>query len=121
MMSLLEESICVSPLALVVSLDEAVNSGPVASRFDPPDPTPSVEDRLDGMRAGDAVRAFVEGLPKKQRDLITRLFWDGESQASVARDRGVSAAAISIALKKVLQLGEQRLSRFRDIDFSIAI
>lgn len=123
MMSLLDDSVCLSPFAPVVSLDGLMSpeAGGDTPTFDIPDRAPDPAARLDALRAADAVHGFLAELPEKQRDLLVRLYWHGESQASVARSFGVSGAAISKSLTKVLDHGRKRLSVYRNTDLNLLL
>ena len=114
MQALLDEFVLVSPLAPVLSLDslfEASNDD--TSPFDIPDRTTLPPDEMiDATRARSAIHLFLETLSPKQRDIVMRVFWHAESQASIARSYGVSAAAISKALSKILKLGRRYLSSY---------
>lgn len=109
----MHESVCLTPLASAVSL-EALMMGPDGSTgFDIPDNAPTAEEICDARRAAEAVQAFLRGLPEGQRQLLIRIFWNGETQASTARALGVSEAAVSKSLAKILATGRKRLSRYR--------
>lgn len=58
----------------------------------------------------DAVRAYVEGLPPLQRDVVIRIFWLGETQATIRRMRGRSAMSVSKQLKAALKRGREELA-----------
>ena len=49
----------------------------------------------------DALKAAITTLLPQQQALITRVFYDNESLTSIAREEGVSVAAISDRLKKI--------------------
>jgi len=67
------------------SLDDPDNHDPPAA---PADFTGEHENRA-------LVRAAIRRLPEQQRDLIHRLFYQGHSQAEVARDLGLTPGRIS--------------------------
>lgn len=120
MQALLDESVFISPLAPMLSLDSLMASSSESARpFDIPDRTlPSADDIIDTARVRLAIRRFVEDLPIRQREIVMRVFWEGESQASVARSLGISGAAVSKTLSKVLAVGRAQLkaySEFRTI------
>jgi DNA-directed RNA polymerase specialized sigma24 family protein len=112
----IHESICITPLAAVVSLDRLLSAVPGEGQrsFDIPEDLPAIEDVLDAQIATSAVRGFIGSLPPGQRDLLDRIFWNGETQASVARSKGVSRAAISKSLNKILETGRRKLARFKN-------
>jgi DNA-directed RNA polymerase specialized sigma24 family protein len=106
-----------SPLAPIVSLEVlAPRSGDDESTktFDIPDPNPTPDDNLEAIEVTEALRAFVEGLPAELRDIIHRVYWEGESQSSIARNRGVSGAAISKAIRKILNHGRVVLATYKN-------
>lgn len=110
-----------SPLAPVISLESAMaepgkNGKPVG---DIAAPFISMEDVLAADDAALAVRRFVRSLPSHQQDIILRSFWQGESQAQIARARGVSRAAICKNMTKILLQGRQTLSLYQDARLSL--
>ncbi len=109
----MHESVCLTPLASAVSL-EALMLGPEGpTGFDVLDTAPTAEEVIDARRAAEAVRAFLRDLPQGQQTLLIRIFWNGDTQASAARSLGVSEAAVSKSLAKILATGRKRLSRYR--------
>jgi DNA-directed RNA polymerase specialized sigma24 family protein len=104
-----------SPLAPVISLDAAMSepgkdgnpAGDIEAPFTP------FEDALAVEEAAAAVRRFIHSLPKRQREMILRHFWHGESQAEIARAQGVTGAAISRSMAKILKRGRLPLSSYR--------
>jgi DNA-directed RNA polymerase specialized sigma24 family protein len=108
----MHESVCVTPLASAVSLEALILDRP--GLFDIPDTAPSAEDLCDGLLAAEAVRIFLARLSERQRDLLVRIFWNEETQAEAARALGISEAAVSKSLSKILATGRKRLSRFRN-------
>jgi len=59
-----------------------------------------------------AVRQFVQDLPERKRRIVESVFWDGKSQADVARALGISRAAVNKHLESIFQLGRQKLHAF---------
>ena len=111
----LDESVFISPLAPVVSLDALfARDNPEALAFDIAEPFVPIEDRLQDDAGRLAVLAFVDELPPKQRDILIRVFWRGEPQAAVAKAHGVSGAAISKTINKVFKRGRRKLLPYRD-------
>ena len=110
-----------SPLASVISLESAMAepekdgkpAGDIAAPFIP------MEDVLAANDAALAVRQFVRSLPTRQQDIILRSFWRSESQAQIARACGVSGAAISKSMTRILLQGRQTLSLYQDARLSI--
>jgi DNA-directed RNA polymerase specialized sigma24 family protein len=116
----IHESICITPLAAVVSLDRLRSAipGEGERRFDIPEDLPAIEEVLDAQTATSAVRSFMGSLPPGHRDLLERIFWNDENQASVARSKGVSGAAISKSLNKILETGRRKLARFKNMSLN---
>ena len=116
MQALLDEFVLVSPLAPVLSLDSLY-----AARDDDPNPfdipdrtTLPPDEMIDAFRARSAIHSFLGTLSPRQRDIAERVFWRGESQASIARSYGVSGAAISKNIDKILKLGRTYLASHKD-------
>ncbi|MBV9783703.1 MAG: sigma-70 family RNA polymerase sigma factor [Acidisphaera sp.] len=105
-----------SPFAPVISFELAMAEpgkdgkpvGDIAAPFIP------IEDALGAGDAAQAVRRFVRSLPAQHQDIIVRSFWNGESQAQIARSRGVSGAAISKSISRILRRGRHALSPYQD-------
>lgn len=112
-----------SPLAPVISFEVAIAElgkdgkpvGDIEAPFTP------MEDVLAADDAAQAVRRFVRSLPSRQRDIIMRSFWGGESQAQIARAFGVSGAAISKSMTRILLQGRQALSLYQDAHLSMQV
>jgi RNA polymerase sigma factor (sigma-70 family) len=60
-----------------------------------------------------AVRAFVEGLPVSQREIVEAVYWDERTHDEIAAERGVSRPAISRALARVYARGARELANHR--------
>lgn len=60
-----------------------------------------------------AIERFVASLSPRERGIVHRVFWGGETQADVARDLGVSKMAISKVIGRIARLGRIRLAQFR--------
>jgi RNA polymerase sigma factor (sigma-70 family) len=60
-----------------------------------------------------AVHAFVSSLPNSQRAIVEAVFWDEQTHAEVAAQRGVSRPAITRALTRVCAHGEKDLAEHR--------
>lgn len=50
----------------------------------------------------DALYAAIEKLQPQQRDLVRRVYFDGEKLADIARAEGVSKAAITNRMSKII-------------------
>ena len=110
-----------SPLAPVISFESAMaepgkDGNPVG---DIAAPFIAIEDVLAAADAALAVRRFVRSLSDRQQDIIMRSFWRGESQAQIARACGVSGAAISKSMTRILLQGRQALSLYQDARLSL--
>lgn len=104
-----------SPLAPVISIDVAIaepgkDGKPVGDITAPFIPFESI---LDASRTAQAVRDFVASLPPSSREMIFQHFWGDQSKADIARRMGVSGAAISKSMAKILKRGRSALSGYR--------
>lgn len=77
------------------------------------DVSPDVEAVVFANESVCAVAQFMSSLTPRQRDVVRRVFWDEQSQASVARDLQVSRAAVNKMISGVLKLGRAMLAEFR--------
>ena len=50
---------------------------------------------------------FLQTLTERQREIVVRYFWDGETQAEIASALGVTTSAISHALKNIAVQGRE--------------
>ncbi len=57
---------------------------------------------------------FIAGLRPREQEIVHRIFWLGETQASVARSLGVTRMAISKTVKKITKLGRAQLADLYD-------
>jgi RNA polymerase sigma factor (sigma-70 family) len=73
---------------------------------------PEPEHGLATAQAVAAVHTFVRGLPPRDRSIIDRHFWRGESQTDIARDLGVSKMAVSKAIARICKRGRAALSEY---------
>ncbi len=62
-----------------------------------------------------AVRRFVQNLSSARRDLVIRLYWNGESQVAIATARGVSRSAVSQQVKAVMDQGREELEMWNQV------
>jgi RNA polymerase sigma factor (sigma-70 family) len=53
------------------------------------------------------VRAFVETLPPRTREVVVRYYWDEERQEDIAHDLGISQSAVAHALRRAHAMGRQ--------------
>jgi RNA polymerase sigma factor (sigma-70 family) len=62
--------------------------------------------------AASALRQFIAGLSREQQILLKRVFVDGATQADVARERGVTRAAINQTLAGIYRRGRLALRTY---------
>jgi DNA-directed RNA polymerase specialized sigma24 family protein len=62
-----------------------------------------VEQNEDIARATLEIQKFIEGLPDGEKELLFRIYWCDESQASIAREHGVSRQAVNKELNALLK------------------
>ncbi len=79
------------------SLEASMENG-----FDVIDDTADIDVILDKKERYKALYAALAKLPAKQRELIQKVFFEGISQAEIARREDVSRVAIAIRLQKIL-------------------
>jgi RNA polymerase sigma factor (sigma-70 family) len=66
----------------------------------------------EAAEAKAAVSAFVSTLPVPHQQIVRDVFWEGQLQADVARDRGVSRKTITKTLEKVYARGRVALAAY---------
>jgi len=103
-----------SYIPIIISLDELTELGR-AGDLDDDIHRRQVEDSIERQEAQEAVNNFLYSIPLKDREIIKRVYWDGISQAKIARELGVSRAAINKMKRKVLHQGKRELSHFKYI------
>ena len=79
------------------------------------DGSPSVITQLARVETKAIVRQFVDALPTREREIVRRVFWDGETQTAVAADLGVSKMAVSKAISKITKRGREALPRYEHL------
>lgn len=72
--------------------DLGLHAGPV----DYADPTPNAEDVLHDHDRARTVRAAVDALPARQRDVVRAMFWGEMDGAAVARSIGGSKQSVNL-------------------------
>lgn len=77
-----------------VSLDE------VDQLMDLADPAPGPEQVVEGRSRLEALRAFIERLPERQRQVFLLVHWEGLEQKDIAQRLGVSLRTVESDLKK---------------------
>ncbi len=73
-----------------------------------------VERRVELSETRSAISAFIRDLSSRDRELVQRIFWQGQTQADVARSFRVSGAAISKQMARIAARGRIALKSFRD-------
>jgi len=100
----------------VLSLDRLTarysDDGVDALSFDFPDPSPGPDQQIEKAEAVTAVGAFLNSLAPRDREIVWRLFWEGETQTAVAGRFGVSKMAICKAMAKITKRGCRALAPY---------
>ena len=114
MRSYWDQFVYCSPVQHPLSLDELLTSGHSADDDDAlarsiADRVFDAAEQLEADEAANAVLSFVRSLRPREQQIVYRIFWLGETQASVARAFGVSRMAICKALKRISELGRAQL------------
>lgn len=76
------------------------------------DPRPDLFDQHHLRHLHNAVATFVDGLPPALKQVARLHYWDGLSQAEVARKLGVSRSAVSQAIARINKLGREAITPF---------
>ena len=79
------------------------------------DGAPSVVSQLAWVETKAIVRRFVNALPERDREIVRRVFWDGETQTAVAADLGVSKMAVSKVISKITKRGREDLPQYEHL------
>ncbi|MBA2633272.1 MAG: sigma-70 family RNA polymerase sigma factor [Chloroflexi bacterium] len=74
------------------------------------EPDHDAEHALDDAETAVMVRKFVGALTPLQQAVVKAVFWDGVSQADVARARGISRMAVTKVLNRVYASGRVALA-----------
>lgn len=61
-----------------------------ATEFDPPAPDPTAEERIDSERMGRRLRIALRRLPDKERDLMTKHYFEGKNLDEAGTELGIS-------------------------------
>jgi RNA polymerase sigma factor (sigma-70 family) len=99
----------VQPMEDIVVVDEDGIEQP----FEIDDPAPDAETLYIRASVVDAVGQFLASLTEREREVLHRIFWCEETQASVARALGLTAAAINKIIKRVLERARRVLAGCR--------
>jgi len=117
MRSIWDQSVFCTPLLAAASLDALTTQGddgePVPITDYIPDPGVDVEGSYEAHETAAAVAAFVDALTPRAHQAVRRVFWDGETQAAVARNLGISGAAVTKLLAQVKASGRKTLANYR--------
>ena len=105
---LVDQYIFCSPFLPVASLEDKLNSDEIE------DPASNPERDRELSEVWDAISRFLTRLKERDRQVVVRVFWRGESRAAVARDLGISGPAITKILRKVMAAGQVYLATHRD-------
>jgi DNA-directed RNA polymerase specialized sigma subunit len=105
------------PVASLDAIMDACAIGSEGAMVDIKDGSPSALERLEAAQLTEAVSSFVGRLSPRDREIVMRIFWGGETQADVARRLGVSRMAICKAMAKITELGRRHLVAFRAVAF----
>lgn len=77
------------------------------------DPSADIEQMAAVTEARQAINIFLSGLRSADRELVEKVFFDGQSQAEVARHFQVSGAAISKRMTRIVARGRIALANLR--------
>jgi RNA polymerase sigma factor (sigma-70 family) len=94
-------------------LDSAVDGNHGNREFDIKDPAPGPLEACETQEVSAAVAAFVNSLGEREREIVSSIYWRGETQTEVARRLGVSKMAVSKAVSKIAQRGRRLLAAYR--------
>jgi DNA-directed RNA polymerase specialized sigma24 family protein len=103
-----------NPFLAVTSLDAllgtTIDGDESDLSFEVTDPCPTPEDTALTDCVSSACRGFLNKLTPAQREVVTKIFWEGQRQADVARSLGVSRSAVKQRLDKALAFGREALA-----------
>jgi RNA polymerase sigma factor (sigma-70 family) len=71
------------------------------------DPTAPTEADLHLGLLTPRLADFLGTLPARERDIIHRHYWQGQSQVAIARELGMTQSGVSRALDRVVQRGRK--------------
>jgi RNA polymerase sigma factor (sigma-70 family) len=110
----LAESTYVDIRLPVILLDSIPRNGGKHPYATLEDSSPNAEQLLFEAQAATEIRAFVESLPPRQRQIIELIYWDGFGPSEASRLLGISPAAITNALKAVFTKGQINLRHLKN-------
>ena len=107
-------------IAPILSLDalNARQDAEGSSSFDIRDESPGADAQLEEAQGQTAVNDFILSLPRRDQEIIKRLFWQDETQTQVAATFGLSKMAISKAMARIAKHGRIALADHRHLAFS---
>src|SRR5262249_37909508 len=108
------ESFLPGPFAATLSLDALFPVGG-ADGLHQVDPGRLPDRQLEWADATKAIRAFVASLSPRDQEIVRRLFWQGQTQAEVASDLGVTKMAISKVMARITRLGRTALADYEHL------
>jgi len=105
-----DKCIYCSPFAEPLNIDDVLTPNSFSDEdegveIDIADPAWTAEQQIEIDEALLSVAAFIAGLSPREQEIVHRIFWLGETQASIARSLGVTRMAISKTVKKITKLG----------------
>lgn len=92
----------------LVAVDDLEASLPTASAA-ARDPAPAPDEALARAREGERLRRAVLALPEELRDTVAARFWGDLATGEIARQQGVTAAAIRKRLRRAMTMLAQTL------------
>ncbi|EON13406.1 RNA polymerase sigma factor [Pandoraea sp. SD6-2] len=72
----------------------------IAELMDMADPSPGPEQIVEARSRVEALRQFIDAMPKRRRQIVLMVHWDGLEQKEVARRLGVSLRTVESDLKR---------------------
>ncbi|MDM8358839.1 RNA polymerase sigma factor [Pandoraea communis] len=72
----------------------------IAELMDMADPSPGPEQIAEARSRVEALRQFIDAMPKRRRQIVLMVHWDGLEQKEVARRLGVSLRTVESDLKR---------------------
>lgn len=82
--------------------------------FDFSDPASDPSEDLHELQVRAAAAQFIASLTEPQALVARRLYWDGCTQAEIARELGVSRMAVSKTVRKIHDAGRLQLADCRE-------
>jgi RNA polymerase sigma factor (sigma-70 family) len=70
------------------------------------------DDGYERIERREVVERFVQRLPGSQRSVVRALYWDGNTHALVAAERGISRDGVTSVVRKVARRGRAELGNY---------